>query len=170
VRVKDEQVIEGAGWSVGCVYTPGHTSNHICFEFREQQALFTGDHVMGWSTSIISPPDGDMGAYMRSLDKLLQRSDRIYWPTHGPSINQPQSFVRKFIQHRLEREQQIKDALAQGIVQIEKMVPQMYESLPEFMYPAAARSVLAAIEHMVNKGDVVSDAGITLKAQYALAD
>jgi glyoxylase-like metal-dependent hydrolase (beta-lactamase superfamily II) len=170
VRVIDQQVIAGNGWSVECVYTPGHTSNHICFEYREQQALFTGDHVMGWSTSIISPPDGDMGDYMLSLEKLLQRSDRIYWPTHGPSITEPQSFVRKFIQHRLEREQQIKDALARGVTQIEKMVPQMYEGLPEFMYPAAARSVLAAIEHMVNKGDVVSDASITLTARYALAN
>ena len=169
VLVKDGDVIEGRGFTVECVYTPGHTSNHICFQYVEQQALFTGDHVMGWSTSIISPPDGDMGAYLNSLEKLLERNDSVYWPTHGPSIEDPKAFVRKFIEHRLEREAQILAALKRGIGTIEKMVPEMYEGLPEFMYPAAARSVWAAIEHMVNKGEVVSDEAITLTATYRLA-
>jgi len=168
VLVKDGDVIVGDGWSVECVYTPGHTSNHMCFAYREQKALFTGDHVMGWSTSIISPPDGDMGDYLQSLEKLLQRDDEIYWPTHGPAIEAPKGFVQKFIEHRQEREDQIIDCLQRGLTTIEVMVPDMYDGLPEFMYPAAARSVLAAMEHMANKGNITSASGITLDATYAL--
>lgn len=168
VLVKDGDVIQGDGWSVECVYTPGHTSNHTCFAYREQKALFTGDHVMGWSTSIISPPDGDMGDYLQSLDKLLKRDDTIYWPTHGPAIEDPKSFVKKFIEHRQEREDQILDCLQRGLTTIEVMVPDMYDGLPEFMYPAAARSVLAAMEHMANKGNITTAGAITLEASYAL--
>lgn len=170
VKVRDGDIIEGDGWSVECVYTPGHTSNHICFQYREQKALFTGDHVMGWSTSIISPPDGDMGDYLQSLDKLLTRDDAIYWPTHGPSIEAPKSFVEKFIEHRQEREDQITECLKRGLNTIEIMVPDMYDGLPEFMYPAAARSVLAAMEHMANKGDIKTNGAITLDAVYQLAN
>lgn len=168
VLVKDGDLIEGKGFTIECVYTPGHTSNHLCFQYVEQQALFTGDHVMGWSTSIISPPDGDMGAYLGSLEKLLERNDRVYWPTHGPCIDEPKAFVQKFIEHRLEREAQIKAALGRGLTTIERMVPEMYEGLPEFMYPAAARSVWAAIEHLLNKGEVVTDGAVTLDATYRL--
>jgi len=168
VRAKDGEIIQGDGWSVECVYTPGHTSNHLCFQYREQKALFTGDHVMGWSTSIISPPDGDMGDYLKSLDKLLKRDDEVYWPTHGPSIDDPKSFVEKFIEHRQEREDQITDCLTRGLSTIEVMVPDMYNGLPEFMYPAAARSVLAAMEHMANKGSIATDGAITLEATYRL--
>lgn len=168
VRVKDGEIIQGEGFSIECVYTPGHTSNHVCFQYREAQALFTGDHVMGWSTSIISPPDGDMGEYLKSLEKLLDRDDKVYWPTHGPSIEDPKSFVKKFIEHRQEREDQITDCLRRGLTTIEVMVPDMYQGLPEFMYPAAARSVLAAMEHMANKGTIATDGAITLDAVYRL--
>ena len=168
VEVRDGDVLEGRGWSVECVYTPGHTSNHICFQYREAKALFTGDHVMGWSTSIISPPDGDMSAYMASLEKLLQRDDAVYWPTHGPCIEEPKPFVRKFIEHRLEREAQILDCLRRGIDRIDAMVPDMYTDLPEFMYPAAGRSVWAAIEHLVAKGQVAVEGELTLSARFSL--
>lgn len=168
VLARDGDIIEGDGWSVECVYTPGHTSNHLCFQYREQKALFTGDHVMGWSTSIISPPDGDMGDYLASLDKLLSRDDKVYWPTHGPSIEDPKNFVEKFIEHRKEREDQITDCLKRGLTTIEVMVPDMYNSLPEFMYPAAARSVLASMEHMANKGTIATDGAIAIDATYRL--
>ncbi|MEM7217610.1 MAG: MBL fold metallo-hydrolase [Pseudomonadota bacterium] len=168
VEVRDGDVIEGGDWSVECVYTPGHTSNHICFAYREGDALFSGDHVMGWSTSIISPPDGDMQAYMASLDKLLERDDRVYWPTHGPAIEDPKPFVRKFIEHRLEREAQISACISRGVDRIEAMVPEMYAGLPEFMYPAAARSVWAAIEFMVQKGTIATDGEVTIEASYRL--
>ncbi len=166
--VRAGDVIEGGDWSVECVYTPGHTSNHVCYQLREQKALFTGDHVMGWSTSIISPPDGDMLAYMRSLDLLLGRDDTVYWPTHGPCIDKPKAHVRAFIEHRLEREAQILHCVGRGVHVIKEMVPIMYVETPEFMYPAAARSVLAAVEGMVGRGDLVTDTGVALDSEYRL--
>ena len=169
VLITDGQIIEGSNWSVECVYTPGHTSNHMCFQLREGRALFTGDHVMGWSTSIISPPDGDMAAYLESLDKLLARDDQVYWPTHGPAITDPKDHVQAFIAHRREREQQILDRIDDGISVIEEMVPLMYKDTPEYMYPAAARSVLAAIERLVQSGVLVADGEVSLAARYRRA-
>ena len=157
--VKHGDIIQGGDWTVECVYTPGHTSNHMCFALQEQKALFTGDHVMGWSTSIISPPDGDMAAYMRSLELLLERDDAVYWPTHGPSIIDPKTHVRAYIAHRIEREEQILKCIDEGTHSIRDMVPLMYRDTPEFMYPAAARSVLAAMENLLRKNQVVADGG-----------
>ncbi len=163
-------IIQGEDWTVECVYTPGHTSNHLCFALQEQKALFTGDHVMGWSTSIISPPDGDMADYMQSLELLLGRDDDIYWPTHGPSIIDPKTHVQAYIDHRLEREQQILACIDQGTHQIREMVPLMYRDTPEFMYPAAARSVLAAMENLVRKEQVVVQGeGLTMESAYIRA-
>lgn len=168
VVVRDGDVIEGDGWTMEAVYTPGHTSNHLCFGLREEKALFTGDHVMGWSTSIISPPDGDMTAYMDSLDKLLERDDAVYWPTHGTSIDDPKPFVRAFIEHRLERERQIINCLEQGVHQIEAMVPLMYTELDKNMYGAAARSVLAAMQRLTDLGRVTCDGTPGIGSTYAL--
>ncbi len=167
--LRDGDVLTGGDWSVECVYTPGHTSNHMCYQLRESKALFTGDHVMGWSTSIISPPDGDMGAYMASLNRLLERDDAVYWPTHGPCIDDPKPHVQAFIEHRLARERQIISCIEQGVHRIEDMVPMMYTELPEFMYPAAARSVLASMEHLVGNGALKADGGVQLDAAYQLA-
>ena len=167
--VRDGDVLTGADWSVECVYTPGHTSNHMCYQLQESKALFTGDHVMGWSTSIISPPDGDMGAYMTSLDRLLERDDAVYWPTHGPCIDDPKPHVRAFVEHRLARERQIIECVRKGVRRIADMVPIMYAELPEFMYPAAARSVLASIERLVDSGALKADGGLHLQAVYQLA-
>ena len=168
VRVTHGQVITGGDWSVECVYTPGHTSNHLCFQLREHKALFTGDHVMGWSTSIISPPDGDMAAYMHSLQLLLDRDDAVYWPTHGPCIPDPKAHVRAFIAHRKEREVQIIDCMKAGITRIVDMVPRMYTDTPEFMYPAAGRSVFAALEYMVARDIASTDGAPTLEGEYRL--
>jgi glyoxylase-like metal-dependent hydrolase (beta-lactamase superfamily II) len=165
-KVSHGEIIHGGDWSVQCVYTPGHTSNHVCFQLREQRALFTGDHVMGWSTSIISPPDGDMAAYMQSLELLLDRNDEVYWPTHGPSIEDPKTHVRAFIAHRREREAQILKCIDEGVHHIADMVPLMYKDTPEFMYPAAARSVLAAIEYLLGRGKLKSDGGLSLDAGF----
>ena len=168
-RVRDGDVIHGDGWSVECVYTPGHTSNHMCYQLRGEDALFTGDHVMGWSTSIISPPDGDMAAYMESLRRLLERDDRVYWPTHGPCIDEPKSLVSAFIAHRREREEQIIKCVTEGVSTIERMVPLMYADLPEFMHPAAARSVLAAAVYLVQKGMLATDREPELGSEYRFA-
>jgi glyoxylase-like metal-dependent hydrolase (beta-lactamase superfamily II) len=124
---------------------------------REERALFTGDHVMGWSTSVISPPDGDMQDYMASLRLLLTRDDDVYWPTHGPAITDTHAHVRAFIEHREDRERQILDCIDAGVHRIGEMVPRMYADLPEFMYPAAARSVFAAVVHLVQQDLVSSD-------------
>jgi len=169
VLVRHGEVIEGGDWSVECVYTPGHTSNHMCYQLREARALFTGDHVMGWSTSIISPPDGDMMAYMVSLELLLERDDAVYWPTHGPCVEDPKRHVRAFIEHRREREAQIIECVGQGVGLIHDMVPRMYLDTPEFMYPAAARSVLAAVEYLVQRGALKTDGAVSMDAHYALA-
>lgn len=169
VIVRDGDVIEGDGWTMEAVYTPGHTSNHLCFALCEEKALFTGDHVMGWSTSIVSPPDGDMTSYMDSLDRLLHRDDKVYWPTHGTSIDDPKPFVQAFIEHRLERERQIVDCLQQGVTEIQAMVPLMYTELDEKMYGAAARSVFAAMQRLTDLGQVTCDGVPSVSSSYALA-
>lgn len=170
VRVADGQVIEGAGWSVEAVHTPGHCSNHLCFALREERVLLTGDHVMGWSTSVISPPDGDMGDYLASLQRLLARDDRVYLPTHGPAIDDPQPFVRSFIAHRQERERQIINCLERGVDHIGGMVPIMYAGLPAALHGAAARSVFAHVLHMLERGQLrCEDAQPALASRYRVA-
>ena len=154
VRVADGDQIQGDGWTIECVYTPGHTSNHICFALLEEKALFTGDHVMGWSTSVIGPPDGDMTSYMESLEKLLTRDDEVYWPAHGTCIHDVKNFVTTFIQHRLGRERQILCCLQDGYKIITEMVPMMYKETDPRMYGAAALSVLAAMIRLIDTGQV----------------
>lgn len=148
-RLRGGDVIRAEGWTIEAVHTPGHTSNHLCFALREEAALFTGDHVMGWSTSVIMPPDGDMAAYMRSLDLLLARNDSIYWPTHGLPVEDPQSYVRALIAHRQEREAQIMDCVGAGVTRIPDMVARMYKDVPTYLHGAAGNSVYAHIIHMV---------------------
>lgn len=168
-EVRHGDIITCGDWSVECVYTPGHTSNHMCFALREAKALFTGDHVMGWSTSVISPPDGDMSAYMASLDLLLDRDDALYWPTHGPAILEPKKHVEAFIAHRREREQQILAAIRGGVHSITEMVPDMYKGTPEFLYPAAARSVFAAVQGLIDQGTLKCDGTPKLESEFHLA-
>ncbi len=168
-KVTDKQIIQGDNISVECVHTPGHTSNHICYQLQQESALFTGDHVMGWSTSVISPPDGDMSAYMHSLERLLKRDDCIYWPTHGTCITDTKNYVKAFIAHRQEREVQILEALARGETRIAEMVPRMYQDIPEELFPAAARSVLATIIYLIEKGQIRATQKVDLEAEYHLA-
>jgi glyoxylase-like metal-dependent hydrolase (beta-lactamase superfamily II) len=169
VEVRDGDIIEGDGWSVECVHTPGHTSNHICFSWREGKALLSGDHVMGWSTSIVSPPDGDMTAYLASLSKLLERDESVYWPTHGPAIRNPKPFVQAFIDHRHAREAQILECIEAGVTRIQDMVPRMYKDVSTKLYPAAARSVLAHLEHMVGDGRVACSQAPAVNTEFRLS-
>tara|TARA_R110002124_G_scaffold78284_11_gene209114 strand:+ start:9204 stop:10088 length:885 start_codon:yes stop_codon:yes gene_type:complete len=157
VEVRHGDIIEGDGWTIECVHTPGHTSNHICFALKEEKALFTGDHVMGWSTSIVSPPDGNMHAYMNSLRLLLDRDDEIYWPTHGPAIKDTKTFVKAFIAHREEREASIVAQIKEGRVLIKDMVPVIYAAVDKRLYPAAARSVFAHVLGMIEDGRIAVD-------------
>lgn len=152
VTVPDGGTIVGDGWTLTALHTPGHISNHLCFRLEEENVLLSGDHVMAWSTSVVSPPDGDMADYMASLDRLLGRPETTYWPGHGPAVRDPQPFVRAFIAHRNEREVQIAAGLAGGPKTIPEMVRVMYADVPETLHRAAARSVLAHILRMVDDG------------------
>jgi glyoxylase-like metal-dependent hydrolase (beta-lactamase superfamily II) len=169
VVVKDGDVIEGKDWTLEAVHTPGHTSNHLCFAFREESVLFSGDHVMGWSTTVVTQPDGDMGDYMRSLEKLLQRDDATYWPTHGAAITDPKTHVAGLIAHRRHREEQIAACLKKGVVTIPEMVKAMYVDLDPRLVRGAQRSVQSHLIHMIENGVVACDGAPELDATYALA-
>ena len=139
----DGETIRGPGWTLEAVATPGHTSNHLCFALPETGALFSGDHVMGWSTTVVSPPDGDMAAYMASLDRLLARDDRVYYPAHGDPVEAPQRFVRGLAGHRRAREGHILRLLQEASQPIAAMVERMYVGVDPRLHPAARQSVLA---------------------------
>ena len=153
----DGEAVTGQGWTLRAVHTPGHTSNHLCFALEETGALFTGDHVMGWSTSVVAPPDGDMADYMASLDKLMQREDRIYYPAHGDPIENPRRLVRGMMGHRKQREGQILRLLREGSRPVPEMVERMYAGLDPRLFPAAGRSVLAHLIDLRTRGLVTED-------------
>lgn len=169
IEVRDGDIINGDGWSVECVYTPGHTSNHICYQLREEKSLFPGDHVMGWSTTIVSPPDGDMAQYMASVRKLIDRDDKIYWPTHGAPITEPRAFLEALIAHREEREQQVLDCVGRGISLIADMVPVMYADLDPRLIPAAGRSVFSHVIKLVEEGHIAPETELQVDARYKKA-
>ena len=155
----DGETVQGDGWTLAAVATPGHTSNHLCFALAETGALFTGDHVMGWSTTVIAPPDGEMGAYMASLEKLLARDDRVYFPAHGPEIPEPRRFVRGLMGHRRQREGQILRLLREEVTAVPDMVARMYVGLDPRLIGAAERSVLAHLIDLEGRGLVTERRG-----------
>ena len=160
--------VAGDGWSLDCIHTPGHTSNHLCYAYREENALFTGDHVMGWSTTVVSPPDGDMREYLDSLRHLSERNDQIYYPTHGAPIENPGPFLRGLIAHRKMRERQIISVLEAGENTIRDMVPGMYKGLDPILIPAAQRSVFAHVIDLVEQGKVVSEGDLAICSRLRL--
>jgi len=157
--LRDGESVGAEGWTLTAVATPGHTSNHLCFALPETAALFSGDHVMGWSTSIVSPPDGNMGDYMASLGTLLGREDRVYYPGHGPQVDNPRRLVRGMMGHRKSREGAILRLVAGGEGDLGAMVRAMYAGLDPRMHPAAARSVLAHLLDLRRRGLVTGDEG-----------
>ena len=157
VVLADGERIAGDDWTLEAVATPGHTSNHLCFALIEANALFTGDHVMGWSTTIVSPPDGDMADYMASLDLLMARDDRVYYPTHGPAIETPRAHVQALIDHRRMREAQILRQIEAGEGSIPAMVDALYRDVDPALHPAAQRSVLAHLIDLQRRGRVAYD-------------
>ena len=157
VLVADGQHITGPGWTLEAVTTPGHASNHVCYALLEENALFSGDHVMGWSTTVVSPPDGDMGDYYASLDKVAARGFSRLYPTHGPPVEDPAPFLEAYRAHRLERERQILAQLDAGRRHISEMVPEIYADVDPSLHPAAAHSVLAHLIQLVRDGRAVSD-------------
>jgi len=150
-RVLDDgDLLEIDGETVAAVATPGHTSNHLCFAYRG--ALFSGDHVMGWSTTVVVPPDGDMAAYMASLDKLRQRDDRVYYPAHGPAVTNPQQYVRHLVGHRMQREKQILGLIGDQAREIPDIVANAYPGLDPRLTVAAGGSVLAHLVDLERRG------------------
>lgn len=151
IKLSDGEALESDSWSLSGVYSPGHAANHLSFYLAQERALFCGDAVMGWSTTIVSPPDGNMVDYMQTLERLLLREDNIYYPTHGAPIVAPKNYVQALYDHRLEREQQVIDCVVSGVQSVNAMLPVVYSELDPAMYPAAARSLLATIECLVAK-------------------
>ncbi len=166
----DGEIIQGDGWTLETVSTPGHLSNHLCFALRQEKALFTGDHIMGWATTVVAPPEGSMGDYFASLDKLLARDDAVYYPTHGAPIDNPQRFVRAVKTHRRIRDGQILDQLRQGRVRIKDMVPAMYADIDKRLHGAAALNVLAHLIRLVETGAVETDGAPAMQSEFRLAD
>lgn len=162
VVVADGDVVVGDGFRFECLHTPGHISNHVCYAERERDVLFPGDHVMGWSTTVVSPPDGDMADYVANLRRLLQRSsdgvDSTYLPTHGPPITDPGPYVAELLEHRLERDRQIMGLLDDGDRTVEELVEVMYADVPMELHLPAARSVLAHLIALQRAGRVAPDA------------
>jgi glyoxylase-like metal-dependent hydrolase (beta-lactamase superfamily II) len=164
--MRDGDVLSGSGWRLTAVHTPGHASDHLSFSLDEERTLFTGDHVMGWSTSVIIPPDGDMGTYVNSLAKLLHRNDEIYLPTHGPAILEPKPYVRSFIEHRRERTAAILRRLDAGDATIHEIVEAVYVDVPQGLHGAAGLSVLAHLIELVGLGKVACDGPPSMDLRY----
>ena len=168
VVVHDGEVISGDGFTLQCVATPGHTANHMCYALREERALFSGDHVMGWSTSVIAPPDGEMGAYMASLEKLIARQDAILYPTHGSPITDPQSHLRELLAHRRAREAQVLAALQDGAAGALELAARLYPGIAPGLRAAAATQVLAHLALLESQGRVMRD-GAPKNVRYRLS-
>jgi glyoxylase-like metal-dependent hydrolase (beta-lactamase superfamily II) len=162
----DGEIVSGHGYDLEVVATPGHTMNHLAFALKQENALFCGDHVMGWSTTIIAPPDGNMAAYMKSLHKLYQRDDTIYYPGHGDKITNPKRLVRGIINHRNQREASILARLKAGNHTIFDIVSHMYQHLTPALQGAAALSVFAHLEHMVAQGLAACEGEPMLNSVY----
>jgi glyoxylase-like metal-dependent hydrolase (beta-lactamase superfamily II) len=169
-QMRDGDAVSGPGWSLTAVETPGHTANHLAYALPEEETLFSGDHVMAWSTSIVAPPDGSMSAYMASIEKLRGMDHRLYRPGHGGPVTEPQRFLRGLVQHRRQREAAILNRIGAGDETIAAMVPVIYQGLAPVLHGAAALSVLAQIEDLVARGLVAaSDTVPALSSRYRLA-
>ena len=168
-EMREGDTIEGPGWTLEAIETPGHTANHLAFALPQEQALFSGDHVMGWSTTIVGPPDGSMTAFMASLDKLRGRDDVVYWPGHGGAVLQPQRFVRALIGHRRHREAAILSRLRAGDRSAGEIVTAIYANLNPSLIGAARLSVFAHLEDMVARGLAQTDGAPELDGAYRAA-
>jgi glyoxylase-like metal-dependent hydrolase (beta-lactamase superfamily II) len=169
VALKDGETVQGDGWTIEAVTTPGHTANHMAYALKEQNLLFAGDHVMGWATSIVAPPDGAMSDYMASLEKLSKRSETIYLPGHGPAIKDARRFVNYYILHRKAREASILHRLGKGETDIPTIVRAIYIGIDPRLTGAAGLSVLAHLEDLVARGVVATEGQPSIDGVYRLA-
>jgi glyoxylase-like metal-dependent hydrolase (beta-lactamase superfamily II) len=172
VRVGDGDSFSGPGWTLDAIETPGHTCNHLCFALREENACFSGDHIMGWSTTVVAPPDGDMADYMASLEKIRMRGFETLWPTHGDPVRGKafvEEFITEYANHRRAREASILEHLAKGETSIPAMVEIMYANVEKRLHPAAAMSVLGHMMALIREGRVYSpDAAPTVRSRFEL--
>jgi glyoxylase-like metal-dependent hydrolase (beta-lactamase superfamily II) len=165
----DGEAVAGPGWTLRALHTPGHASNHICYALEEERALFSGDHVMGWSTTVIAPPDGDMDDYLSSLDKVAAGGFEVLWPTHGPPIERPAKFLRAYRAHRLQREERIAAHLKVGPSRVAEMVAALYAEIDPRLHPAAARTVAAHLLRLQKLGRAACDGEPPLEALWRLS-
>ncbi|MGR9244957.1 MBL fold metallo-hydrolase [Rhizobium leguminosarum] len=168
ITLGDGETLSGDGWSLRAVLTPGHTANHAAFALAGRDILFSGDHVMAWSTSIVAPPDGSMADYMASLERLMKREDRLLLPGHGGPVTEPSTFLRALKAHRLRREQAVLARVRAGDTQIAEMVKVIYRDTDPKLHGAAALSVLAHIENLMERGEIAADGPPSLAATYRL--
>ena len=166
--LRDGDVVEGDDHALRVIETPGHTANHLAFALEERNMVFSGDHVMAWSTSIVAPPDGAMGPYMASLERILERDDRAFWPGHGGPVVDPKRFTRGLLNHRRQRETQILERLKHGPHDIPSLVRANYPGLDARLLGAAALSVFAHLEDLVERGGVVADGAVSLDSTYRI--
>jgi glyoxylase-like metal-dependent hydrolase (beta-lactamase superfamily II) len=156
-RVLDGDTIKGSGWALDAIHTPGHAPDHLCFALSGERTIFSGDHVMGWNTTVVAPPEGHMGDYLNSLQRLLERKDKLFFPGHGGRIEMPQRVVRAYLMHRKMRESAIYACLEKGDSFIGQIVPRIYNGLDSKLVPAAAFSVLAHLDFLVERGLVLCE-------------
>ncbi len=166
--LQDDEVVSGPGWTLRTVATPGHTGNHLCYALAEEDALFSGDHVMGWSTTVIVPPDGSMTDYYASLRKVMAGGYSTLWPTHGPPITDPGPFLDAYLAHRLKREAQVLELLARGPASIPQMVARLYVGIDPRLHRAAGASLLAHLTHLMQAGRVTADGPEGADLRYRL--
>jgi len=157
IVLRDGDKIEGSNWTLEALFTPGHAPDHLCFALPEQDVLFSGDHVMGWNTTVVAPPEGSMSAYMASLEKLVDRPDKVFFPGHGGQIPDPRRMVRGYMVHRNWREQSILGAIRDGHTTIQKIVALVYKNLDERLITAASLSVQAHVDFLIEKNLVSTD-------------
>lgn len=164
--LEDGARFAGRGFTLEAVATPGHAASHLCFALAEENVLFSGDHVMAWSTSVVAPPDGSMRAYLASLEKVARRSEAIYWPGHGGPVREPQRYVRALISHRRQREAAILTRLDAGEANVAEIVARVYPSLAPALVGAASLSTLAHLADLIERSLATSDGGISLEARF----
>jgi len=166
--VQDGDSIHGNGWTLDAIHTPGHAPDHLCFAFSGHRTLFSGDHVMGWNTTVVAPPEGSMGDYMTSLEKLLDRRDQVFFPGHGGRIQTPRRVVKAYLMHRKMRESAIYGCLQDGAEFIPQIVEKIYPHLESAYRPAAALSVLAHLELLYHRGLIQADSPLAIETRYAV--
>jgi glyoxylase-like metal-dependent hydrolase (beta-lactamase superfamily II) len=164
IPLADGQTFKGDGWAFEALHTPGHAPDHLCFALAGTGILFSGDHVMGWNTSVVAPPEGKMGDYIRSLEKLIGRDDRVYFPGHGGQFEDPQRLVKAYLLHRRMRENAILECIRGGNATVRGIVPVIYRGLDAKLVNAASLSVLAHVEHLIERGLVRSETPLSREA------